>query len=134
MDFNDRPAFLNKMVEMASLVGRTLTEEEIGAYFKHLQIYPIDVVIKAMDQAYYSRDPKDLFNQRTMLREAEIRVAAEDLLFSGESIMNIGCERCNNTGYIMRDQEKGQPLAGPCDCLKEARRIRATKGKGVKKK
>lgn len=129
MDFKDRPAFLNKMIEMASLVGRTLREEDIEAYFKHLQKYPIDIVIKAMDQAYYSRDPKDLFNQKTMITESEIRIQAEELLFSGEAAANIGCERCNNTGYILVDQRKGQPLASPCDCLIEARRIRNTKGK-----
>lgn len=125
MDFKDRPDFMNKMIEIASLVGRVLTEEDITAFFKHLESYPLDVILKAMDRAYYSRDPEDYFNQRTMITEAEIRVAADDIIRSGIPTKIVGCEKCNHTGFILKDQKIGQPVCRPCECLKKIQEVRS---------
>lgn len=127
MEFKDRPEFMNKMIEIASLVGRVLTEEDISAYFKHLENYPLDVILKAMDRAYYSRDPEDYFNQRTMITEAEIRVAADNIIRSGTATDIVGCEKCNHTGFILKEQKKGQPKARPCECLKKIQDVQSRK-------
>lgn len=129
MDFNDKPAFLDKMVEMASIVGRGLNDEDVESFFNHLKDYPIDLVKQAMDKAFYDRDQTDVFNQKTMITVPEVRVAAEEILNSGEAVMSIGCEECNQTGYTLMKRKDAQPMASPCSCLLEVRRYKKNKGK-----
>lgn len=123
----DKKPFLEKIVEMASIVGRGLKEEDISAYFNHLKDFPLDVVLKAMHKAYYNRDPKDYFNQRTMVTVAEIRNAADEILMTGASTVTVGCAECNGTGYVLKDKEDGQPMASRCECLQKVRQLRADK-------
>lgn len=119
MHFNDRPELRNKLVEMATVVGRTVDSDEADAYFNQLEEYPIDLITKGMDKALRDRDPTDIFIQNSIVTVPEIRAAIEDMARPEEGQIGTvaGCKKCNGGGWIMGQDEKKRTIAWPCQCL-----------------
>ncbi|NIO40249.1 MAG: hypothetical protein GTO41_08665, partial [Burkholderiales bacterium] len=80
MNWNDRPNFAAKMLEVATLLGVVVDEEDVGAFFRHLEDYPYDVVCAAIDRAIKDRDPSDEFLRRAMLTLPEIMGAIDNIV------------------------------------------------------
>jgi len=120
MDLKDKPAFRNKMDQIALKLDRKLDEEQYKVYFDDLKSYPIKIIEKAMDQALRDRDPEDVFLRRAMITTPEIRQAAEDLINRKKKAGKVGCEKCKPTlGWITETTKTGRFVAHPCDCLAE---------------
>ena len=122
MHFNDKPEFRKKLVEMATVVGRTITPDEVDPYFKQLEEYPIDLLTKAMDKALRDRDPDDVFMKNALITVPEIRAAIEDLArpAEGEAGSVARCKICNSCGWIMGLDKDKRAIAWPCRCLYES--------------
>jgi len=120
MDFKDKPAFRNKMEQIALKIDRKLDEDQCNVFFNDLKDYSIKIIEKAMDQALRDRDPEDIFLRRAMITIPEIRQAAEDLRKEKKSTLKLGCLRCEPTnGWITETTKDGRFIAHPCDCLAE---------------
>ena len=121
MDFNDKPAFKEKMEQIARKIDRKLDDEQCNIFFDDLRRdYSIKIIESAMDQALRDRDPDDIFLRRAMLTIAEIRQAAEELSKKEEVAGKLGCLRCEPTlGWITETTKDGRFIAHPCDCLAE---------------
>jgi len=121
MDFNDKPAFKEKMEQIARKLDRKLDDEQCNIFFDDLRRdYSIKIIEKAMDQALRDRDPDDIFLRRAMLTIPEIRQAAEELSKKEEVTGKLGCLRCEPTnGWILEITKTGRAVAHPCDCLAE---------------
>ncbi len=122
MHFNDKPEFRKKLVEMATVVGRTITADEVDPYFKQLEEYPIDLLKKAMDQALHDRDPDDVFMKNALVTVPEIRAAFEDLArpVEGEAGPIASCKICGGTAWITGFDKEKKMIAWPCKCLYES--------------
>ena len=121
MDFNDKPAFVEKMEQIARKVDRKLDDEQCNIFFDDLRRdYSIKIIGRAMDQALRDRDGEDIFLRRAMLTIPEIRQAAEELSKKEEVTGKLGCLRCEPTkGWILEITKTGRAVAHPCDCLAE---------------
>jgi len=123
MDFNDKPAFVEKMEQIARKVDRKLDDEQCDIFFDDLRRdYSIKIIERAMDQALRDRDPDDIFLRRAMLTIPEIRQAAEEISKKAEdeTTSKLGCLRCEPTnGWILEITKTGRAVAHPCDCLAE---------------
>jgi len=126
MDFNDKPAFRNKMEKIAHKVDRKLDDEQCDVFFDDLRRdYSIKIIERAMDQALRDRDPDDIFLRRAMLTIPEIRQAAEELSKKEDVTGKLGCLKCEPTlGWITETTKDGRFIAHPCDCLAEIVRAR----------
>ena len=125
MDFNDKPAFRNKMEKIAQKVDRKLDDEQCDIYFDDLKDFKINVVEKAMDLALRDRDPDDIFLRRAILTIPEIRQAAGELIKEKGTTLKLGCLKCEPTfGWITETTKDGRFIAHPCDCLAEIVRAR----------
>jgi hypothetical protein len=122
MHFNDKPEFRKKLVEMATVVGRTITADEVDPYFKQLEEYPINLLAKAMDKALRDRDPSDVFIKNTLVTVPEIRTAIEDLARPAEGEVGLiaSCKLCSTAGWIMGFDKEKRAIAWPCKCLYES--------------
>lgn len=119
MNFNDRAELAKKLKEIAIVVGRTIDNEDTKAYFNQLEDCPIELVIKAMDQALRDRDPEDMYIQNTLVTVPEIRAAIERMTppqeEDEESIA--GCAICGGQAWIITIKADGRAVAHPCQCL-----------------
>ncbi len=119
MNFNDKPEFRKKLVEMATVVGRTITSDEVEPYFKQLDEHPIELILKAMDKALRDRDPTDIFYKNALVTVPEITAAAEEIIKPEEGRVGTiaGCKKCNGTAWIMGQDNEKRAIAWPCACL-----------------
>jgi len=136
MNDDDRKEFADKMTEMATVLGRPIDGEDISAYFNQLKDYPVDIVIKGIDQALQDRDPEDEFLKLTMITLPEIRGAIERI--SAKELGKVGevanCKECHGQGWITSEDESGGFTARPCKCLYTvARHTMASKKKPTAK-
>lgn len=133
MQFKDRPDFAKKLKEMGKVVGRTLDDEDVKAYFNQLEEYPIELLLKGMDQALRDRDPADVFLKTTLVTVPEIRMAIEDLVRpeEGQASAMSGCKKCHGGGWIIGQDKQKRAIAWPCSCLYTVcKESLAKKGKG----
>jgi len=120
MNFNDKPAFMKKLLHIAIKLDRKLNEEQCEVFFDELKDFTIEIIEKAMDLALRDRDPDDAFLTRAMLTTPEIRRAAEELIKGKKVKGKLGCEKCLPTkGWILEFTTAGRAIARPCDCLAE---------------
>ena len=125
MNFADRADFSKKMIEVATVVGRALDDDEISAYFNRLVEYPLDLVCKAFDRALDDRDHEDIYLATLIPTDGEIRKAILAILAEeGGSDATIGCEKCKGTGFILGKRKDGSVFAGRCECLLAAIEVR----------
>lgn len=119
MHFNDKPEFRNKLVELATVVGRTIVGDEIDAYFNQLEEFPIALLTRAMDKALRDRDPTDIFYKNALVTVPEIRVAIDDMARPEEGQVGTvaACQICDTAGWIMGYDEEKRAIAWPCACL-----------------
>lgn len=133
MYFNDKSEFRNKLVELATVVGRTIAGDDIDAYFNQLEEYPINLIMEAMDKALRDRDPTDIFYKNALVTVPEIRAAIEDMARPEEGKIGTvaGCKICNGNGWITGQDKEGRMIAWPCECLYNAcKESLEKKGKG----
>ncbi len=125
MNFADRVDFSKKMIEVATVVGRMIDDVEISAYFTRLAEYPLDLVCKAFDRALDVRDHENMYLATLIPTDGEIRKAISAILaVEGGSDAAIGCEKCKETGFIMRERKDGSVFAERCECLLAAIEMR----------
>lgn len=118
MNFNDKPAFMEKMQQVARKVDRKVDDEQCDVFFDDLKDFSIEVVERAMDLALRDRDPDDAFLTRAMLTIGEIRRAADELVNKKRETGKLGCEKCEPTkGWILEITNTGRAIGHPCDCL-----------------
>ena len=119
MNFNDRPQFARKLKELAKVVGRTLDDETVKAYFNQLEEFPIDLLTRAMDKALQDRDPSDIFYKNALVTVPEIRAAIEEMAQPEEGQVGTvaSCPICNGTAWIMGQDNEKRAIAWPCKCL-----------------
>jgi len=129
MDFEDRSDFAKKMMEMSAVVQRPVDDDDIAAYFNHLKEYPLDLVCKAMDKALRDRDPQDVFKETMLVNVPEIRAAIDRMLTDEHEGLEIGCEECNGTGWILQERKDKSSVAVKCECLLAAIAARKKAGK-----
>jgi len=132
MNFSDKPEFRKKLVELATVVGRTITSEEAKAYFNQLEEYPINLLIKAMDKALHDRDPADVFLKTMLVTVPEITTAIEEITkrMPGEESRVSKCKKCAGGGWITWEDRLKRIVARPCECLyEEAKKTIKKKGK-----
>lgn len=122
MHFNDKPEFRKKLVEMGTVVGRTITADEVDPYFKQLEEYPIELLKKAMDRALRDRDPTDIYLRATLVTVPEIRAAIDELGRPEEDYVGTvaSCVECNGMGWQTSKDKEGRTFAWPCKCLYES--------------
>ena len=94
MNFNDKPAFMEKMQQIARKVDRKVDDEICDVFFDDLKDFSIEITEQAMDLALRDRDPDDAFLRRAMLTTPEIRQAAEELINKRKETGKLGCEKC----------------------------------------
>lgn len=117
MNDTDREDFADKMKEMARALSRIIDGEDIGAYFNQLKDFPLEIVIKGIDQAIRDRDPEDPF-LTPLISVPEIRGAIARMMREADEKGDVaGCEACNMTGWVLTQEPEGQPKARPCECL-----------------
>lgn len=120
MEFNDKPAFMEKMEQIARKVDRKVDIELCDVYFDDLKDFSIEIVMNAMDLALRDRDPDDAFLTRAMLTIPEIRRVADELIKGKKIKGKLGCDKCVPTkGWILEITKTGRTIAHPCDCLAE---------------
>ena len=132
MHFNDRPELRKKLVELATVVGRTIDSDEADAYFNQLEEFPIDLIIKAMDKALRDRDPEDIFYKNALVTVPEIRTAIDDMAKPKEDQVGTvaGCKICHGSGWRLGQDEKKRTISWPCVCLYSvAKKTLGKKGK-----
>lgn len=119
MIFNDRLEFSKKLKEVATVVGRTIDDEDTRAYFNQLEEYPIKLVLKGMDRALRDRDPNDEFLKTMLVTVPEIRTAIEDITRPMEDQEGrvSTCKKCNGNGWLTSEDKLGRLIARPCECL-----------------
>lgn len=118
MNFNDKPAFAEKLKEISRVVGRQIEEADVEAYYNQLDEYPVDLVTRAMDLALKSRDPDDMFTMNMLPTVPEIQAAITALLRPAEEEAKgtvASCPICSGNGWI-----SSGGVAWPCKCLYEA--------------
>lgn len=125
MNFADKVDFSKKMIEIATVVGRTIDDVDINAYFNRLAEYPLDLVCKAFDRALDARDHEDMYLATLVPTDGEVRKAISAILAEeGAPDATIGCEKCKGTGFIMGERKDGSVFAGRCECLLAAIEMR----------
>lgn len=119
MHFNDKPEFRNKLVELATVVGRTIAGDDVDAYFNQLEEFPINLLTKAMDKALQDRDPSDIFYKNALVTVPEIRTAIEDIARpeEGKTGTVAGCQICGGGGWILGQDKEKKVITWPCSCL-----------------
>lgn len=117
MDYKDRAEFAKKMLEMAAIVQRPLEDDDIAAFFNHLKEYPLSLVCEAMDKALRDRDPNDRFMKNLLVTVPEIWEAINGILNNENKGLEVGCDECNNTGWLLQEREGTAGLAIKCKCL-----------------
>lgn len=128
MNFNDKPAFMEKMQQVARKVDRKVDDEQCDVFFDDLKDFTIEIIERAMDLALRDRDPDDVFLRRAMLTTPEIRQAADELINKKKETGKLGCEKCLPTkGWILEITKAGRTVAHPCDCLADIIRTELNK-------
>ncbi len=135
MNFADRVDFSKKMIEVATVVGRTINDVEINAYFNRLAEYPLNLVCKAFDRALDDRDHEDIYLATLIPTDNEIQKAISAILAEeGDPGVTIGCEKCKGTGFIMGERKDSSVFAERCECLLAAIEVRKKYGPQDQKK
>ena len=119
MHFNDKPEFRNKLVEMATVVGRAIAGDDVDAYFNQLEEFPIELITRGMDKALHDRDPDDIFMKNALVTVPEIRTAIEDMARPKEDQIGMvtGCKKCHGNGWIIGQDREKRMISWPCSCL-----------------
>ena len=119
MNFYDKVAFSNKMMEMAKVMGPVIDDEDIEAYFNQLGEYSVEIIVKAIDMAIHLRDPDDKFLEKTLITLPEILGAIHKLIKppEGEPGTVASCKACHGMGWIAGEDEKKRLVSWPCKCL-----------------
>lgn len=118
MDFQDKPNFRKKVEEVFNIACRTAMDDDVDAYFRHLQDYPLNIVRMAMNKAVQDRDPNDLYLRTLPITVHEIRPAAEEIFAKESESSVLGCEKCEgNIGLIVEKRADDTLIARRCECL-----------------
>ena len=80
MNPNELGEFSTALLASARVVGKTIGVEDTKPMFNYLIVYPLRVVIEAMDRAMRKRDPDDIFIKTTLLTGPEIEQAAKEIM------------------------------------------------------
>lgn len=114
----DEQRFALKMYNMARALDRKIDADTVDVYSRDLAMFPIDAIEKAIDIIMAAKsDSLDLYDQRALPTVPEIKREARDLMQG--SRRTAGCEKCNNTGFIIEESLTGQGVARRCECLQE---------------
>jgi len=107
-----------KLIQKAgNKVARVVTADIVDAYYDYLKDFPLDLIEKAINQAYRDRDPDDLYLKTQMVTSIEIEQAASMIVEEKSNAEHAKCPKCEGKAWIVEQRATGQLVAHPCECL-----------------
>ena len=117
MNFNEKPEFIKLIKRAASKVAKIATAEIVDGYYDYLKDYPLDLIERAINQAYRDRDPDDLWLKTQMVTSLEIEQAAKSIIEEENRSEQARCSKCGGMRWIVEERADGSIVAHPCECL-----------------
>ena len=117
MNFNEKPDFAKLIKKAGAKVAKTTTAEIIDAYYDYLKDFPLDLIERAINQAYRDRDPDDIWLKTQIVTSLEIEQAAKAIITEEGQMEHARCSKCGGMRWIVEERKNGQLVAHPCECL-----------------
>lgn len=113
----EKKEFSELIQEAGNKVARTVTAGIVDAYYDYLKDFPLDLIERAINQAYHDRDPDDLFLKTQMVTSIEIEQMASRIVEEESRAEHAKCPKCGDRAWIEEERTDGRLVAHPCECL-----------------
>lgn len=117
MDSKEKGEFRQLIQKAGNKVARIVTADMVDAYYDYLKDFPLDLIERAINQAYHDRDPDDIFLKTQMITSLEIEQMASRIVEEESQVEHSKCPKCDGRAWIVEERATGQLVAHPCECL-----------------